>query len=143
MMPSGGVHPISTVPLRRTSLELDADILAFFQSDPEPGDWRQHMNGVLRYYMETSQAMTPHPELAPDTDPAYEAERSIAMDAMTNRQGQEYETVHDGSWRSEEMPSDLDERHRQEWGLFERQWPEQAPAAAATPAEPKPPGLGL
>jgi hypothetical protein len=62
------------------------------------------------------------------------------MDAMTDRHQFEYETVHDGSGRSEEMPSELDERHRQEWTRFDRQWPEQAPAPM-TPAGPKPPGL--
>lgn len=36
-------------------LTLDADILAYFQSDAEPGNWQEHINGILRFYMETNQ----------------------------------------------------------------------------------------
>jgi hypothetical protein len=36
-------------------LGLDADILAYFQSQGEPGDWQGHINGILRFYMETNQ----------------------------------------------------------------------------------------
>lgn len=55
-------------PKQKVSLELDADVMAFFQSDSEPGNWQQHMNDVLRYYMETNQAMTPGPEWEPVED---------------------------------------------------------------------------
>jgi uncharacterized protein (DUF4415 family) len=38
------------------SMPLDADVLAYFQADSEAGNWQEHMNGVLRFYMETNLA---------------------------------------------------------------------------------------
>ena len=38
------------------SLPLDADLVAYFQSESEPGDWQSHINGVLRFYMDTNLA---------------------------------------------------------------------------------------
>ncbi len=38
-------------------LTLDTDVLAYFQSDSEPGDWQRHINGILRFYMDTNQIM--------------------------------------------------------------------------------------
>lgn len=90
-----------------------------------------------------SQAWAFYPDRAapPEPYPAYEAQRQEAMDAMTEQHQAEYEDVHNGSGLSEEFPSDLDARHREEWDWFERQWPEQAPATPVTPAGPKPPAL--
>jgi hypothetical protein len=36
------------------SVPVDADVLAWFQSEAEPSDWQRHINGVLRIYMETN-----------------------------------------------------------------------------------------
>lgn len=36
------------------SFPVDVDVLAYFQRDTEPSDWARHMNGVLRFYMETN-----------------------------------------------------------------------------------------
>jgi uncharacterized protein (DUF4415 family) len=46
------------------SLQLDADLLAHFQSDTEPGNWQRHINDVLRFYVETSQQADADVELA-------------------------------------------------------------------------------
>jgi hypothetical protein len=46
------------------SLPLDADILAYFQSEGEPNDMQRHINGVLRYYMETNLMEEADAELA-------------------------------------------------------------------------------
>jgi uncharacterized protein (DUF4415 family) len=46
---------IIEAPKVMVSLQLDADLLAHFQSENEPGDWQRHMNDVLRFYVETSQ----------------------------------------------------------------------------------------
>ena len=35
-------------------LSLESDILAYFQGETEPNDMQRHINGVLRYYMETN-----------------------------------------------------------------------------------------
>lgn len=56
------------------SMGIDADILAYFQSETEPSDWQRHMNGVLRFYMETNQVMQADMELAAQqeaTSPVY------------------------------------------------------------------------
>lgn len=37
------------------SLPLDADLVAHFQSETEADGWQKHINGVLRFYMETNQ----------------------------------------------------------------------------------------
>jgi hypothetical protein len=46
--------PVIDPPKVMVSLPLDADLAAFFQGDGEPADWQRHINGVLRYYMDTS-----------------------------------------------------------------------------------------
>lgn len=45
----------------------------------------------------------------------------IAAEAMTDRHQYEYEAVHDGSSRSEEMPSQLEGRHAREYAWLEAQ----------------------
>jgi hypothetical protein len=45
----------------------------------------------------------------------------VVAEAMTRRHAREFETVHNGSGRSEEMPSDLDLRHRLEWDALEQE----------------------
>jgi uncharacterized protein (DUF4415 family) len=39
---------------RRKSVPVDADVLAWFQNEAEPAGWQDHINGVLRFYMETN-----------------------------------------------------------------------------------------
>jgi uncharacterized protein (DUF4415 family) len=46
------------------SLPLDADLVAYFQSDSEPGDWQRHLNDVLRFYLETNQMNEANAEFA-------------------------------------------------------------------------------
>ncbi len=46
------------------SLPLDADLVAYFQGEAEIADWQHHINGVLRFYMETNQIMEADAELA-------------------------------------------------------------------------------
>ena len=42
-------------PPKVTAPELvDADVLTWFQSEANPADWRKHINGVLRFYMDTN-----------------------------------------------------------------------------------------
>lgn len=44
--------PVIEPPKVMVSLPLDADLVAYFQG--EPTDWQRHINGVLRYYMDTN-----------------------------------------------------------------------------------------
>ena len=37
------------------SLPLDSDILAWLQEGNQPSNWAAQINGVMRFYMETSQ----------------------------------------------------------------------------------------
>jgi uncharacterized protein (DUF4415 family) len=46
--------PVIEPPKVMVSLPIDADILAYFQSEGEAHDMHRHVNGVLRYYMETN-----------------------------------------------------------------------------------------
>ena len=48
--------PVIQPPKITVSLPVDADVLAYFQNDTEPSDWQGHINGVLRFYMETNMA---------------------------------------------------------------------------------------
>jgi len=64
--------PASEPPKIMASLPLDADLLAWFQSETEPANWQEHINGVLRFYVETNQTrdaefqtMMEAPELEP------------------------------------------------------------------------------
>ena len=56
--------PITEPPRVMVSLSLDADLLAHFQSETEPGNWQRHINDVLRFYVETSQMADADAELA-------------------------------------------------------------------------------
>ncbi len=56
--------PAIEPPKVMVSLPIDADILAYFQSDGEPRDMQRHINGVLRYYMETNLMQEADAELA-------------------------------------------------------------------------------
>jgi uncharacterized protein (DUF4415 family) len=56
--------PIIEPPTVMVSLPIDADILAYFQSEGEPRDMQRHVNGVLRYYMETNLMRDDDAELA-------------------------------------------------------------------------------
>ena len=58
--PAAAVEP----PKVMVSLPIDADVLAYFQSEAEPSDWQRHINDLLRYYMETNQMMEADAELA-------------------------------------------------------------------------------
>jgi uncharacterized protein (DUF4415 family) len=58
--PAPAIEP----PKVMVSLPLDADILAYFQSEGEPRDMHRHVNGVLRYYMETNLMREDDAELA-------------------------------------------------------------------------------
>jgi hypothetical protein len=65
------------------------------------------------------------PELAGiEADAA--AKRRAAELELLDRHADEYEDVHNGSGRSEEMPSDLEARHQAEWEAFERAYPQPA-----------------
>lgn len=57
--------PETAPPQVMVSLPIDADLLKYFQSDTEPADWQAHMNGVLRFYMETTRSMLQQPNLEP------------------------------------------------------------------------------
>jgi uncharacterized protein (DUF4415 family) len=57
-------RPLIEPPKVMVSLPLDADILAWFESEGEPRDMHRHINGVLRYYMETNQMQEADAELA-------------------------------------------------------------------------------
>ena len=46
------------------SLPLDADLVAYFQGESEPADWQSHINGVLRFYMDTNLAAQADAEAA-------------------------------------------------------------------------------
>lgn len=56
--------PVIQPPKVMVSLPVDADVLAWFQSESEPNDWQRHVNGVLRFYMETNLMMEADAELA-------------------------------------------------------------------------------
>jgi uncharacterized protein (DUF4415 family) len=56
--------PVVEPPKVMVSLPIDADILAYFQSEGEPRDMHRHVNGVLRYYMETNLMREEDAELA-------------------------------------------------------------------------------
>ena len=45
-------------------MPIDADILAYFQSEGEPRDMHRHVNGILRFYMETNLVREADAELA-------------------------------------------------------------------------------
>jgi uncharacterized protein (DUF4415 family) len=49
--------PVIEPPKVMVSLPLDADILAYFQSETESAAWAADINGVLRHHMETHQAI--------------------------------------------------------------------------------------
>jgi len=57
-------RPLIEPPKVMVSLPLDADILAYFESEGEPNDMQRHINGVLRYYMETNLMQEADAELA-------------------------------------------------------------------------------
>jgi uncharacterized protein (DUF4415 family) len=56
--------PLIEPPKVMLSFPVDADVLAYFQGDTEPGDMHRHINGVLRYYMETNVMQEADAELA-------------------------------------------------------------------------------
>jgi uncharacterized protein (DUF4415 family) len=60
-------RPLIEPPKVMVSLPLDADILAWFESEGEPRDMQRHINGVLRYYMETNLMQEADAELAART----------------------------------------------------------------------------
>jgi uncharacterized protein (DUF4415 family) len=57
-------RPLIEPPKVMLSMPIDADILAWFQSEGEPRDIHRHINGVLRYYMETNLMQEADAELA-------------------------------------------------------------------------------
>ena len=104
------------------TMQLDADIVDWFQKQQAQGgvQWQRDMNGVLRFYMESS--APDEPEAEPDAA----ATRRAAELELLQRHADEYEDVHNGSGRSEEFPSDLEARHAAEWAAFERDYTEPA-----------------
>lgn len=137
----------AATPQAIVSMQLDADVLDWFRNNqPDGMNWQQDMNSVLRSYMGSIQALeaSAPSESSPDGPERHEADnaRDQAMWEMIQRHQAEYEDVHNGSGRSEEMPSDLDSRHREEWRAFEDAWPdpEATPASASLPAS-KPPSF--
>ena len=55
--------PVIAPPKVMISLPLDADLVAYFQSESEPSDWQRHVNDVLRFYVETNQMREADAEL--------------------------------------------------------------------------------
>lgn len=56
--------PLIEPPKVMVSFPLDADVLAYFQSEGEPNDMHRHINGVLRYYTDTNLMQEADAELA-------------------------------------------------------------------------------
>jgi uncharacterized protein (DUF4415 family) len=56
--------PVRDPPKIMVSLQLDADLLAHFQSETAPRDWQRHVNDVLRFYVESSQLAEADAELS-------------------------------------------------------------------------------
>lgn len=56
--------PVIEPPKVMVSMPIDADILAYFQSEGEPRDMHRHVNGILRFYMETNLVREADAELA-------------------------------------------------------------------------------
>ncbi|MBU8541771.1 MAG: hypothetical protein B7Z40_03425 [Bosea sp. 12-68-7] len=54
-------------------MQIDADVVSWFQQNqPDGMTWQQDMNSVLRFYMDSLQAMerdAPQPDAAPDYIP--------------------------------------------------------------------------
>ncbi|WP_216840305.1 BrnA antitoxin family protein [Falsiroseomonas tokyonensis] len=55
------------------TMQIDADVVSWFQQNqPDGMTWQQDMNSVLRFYMDSLQAMerdAPQPDAAPDYIP--------------------------------------------------------------------------
>jgi hypothetical protein len=58
------------VPKTTVSLPLDADVLAYLQGPAMPADWQAHINGVLRFYMDTSLTQQPDFEVEDEWEQA-------------------------------------------------------------------------
>lgn len=124
------------------SLALDADVVAWFQQQAARSgiDWQKDMNGVLRFYMDSTEAQLSEPEFEPATLMAEDmgSDRAAAEQAIMDRHQREYENVQNGSGLSEEFPSDLEARHKREWEEFEQRYPAPIQADAHKPADSKP-----
>jgi uncharacterized protein (DUF4415 family) len=59
--------PVIAPPKVMISMPLDADLVAYFQGNGEPSDWQRHINGVLRFYVETNQMREADAELVAQT----------------------------------------------------------------------------
>jgi hypothetical protein len=46
--------PVEFAMRNKVMVPIDADLVAYFQSETEPSDWQGNINGVLRFYMETN-----------------------------------------------------------------------------------------
>jgi phage/plasmid primase-like uncharacterized protein/antirestriction protein ArdC len=62
---------------------------------------------------------------------AWQAEYEREREELIERHFDEFETVHDGSGRSEEMPSQLSDRHRDEWKALDAKYPGREEARLA------------
>jgi uncharacterized protein (DUF4415 family) len=58
-------QPVQIVPKTAVTVELDSDIVAWFKAREQAGgiDWQRDMNGVLQFYVQTTQAMEEAAEL--------------------------------------------------------------------------------